>query len=40
MEDKTGKSRGVGKVLIFYPDLIYGTSFGKTGRNTAFSHTR
>ena len=36
IEDKTEKRRGVGKALIFHPDLIHGTSLGKNMKDYSF----
>jgi len=36
IEDKTEKRRGVGKALIFHPDLIHGTSLGKNMKEYNF----
>lgn len=36
IEDKTEKRRGVGKALIFHPDLIHGTSLGKNMKEYSF----
>lgn len=36
IEDKTEKRRGVGKALIFHPDLIHGTSLGKNMKEYGF----
>lgn len=36
IEDKTEKRRGVGKALIFHPDLIHSTSLGKNMKEYSF----
>jgi AraC-like DNA-binding protein len=36
IEDKTEKRRGVGKALIFHPDLIHGTSLSKNMKEYSF----
>jgi AraC-like DNA-binding protein len=36
IEDKTEKRRGVGKALIFHPDLVHGTSLGKNMKEYNF----
>jgi len=36
IEDKTEKRRGIGKALIFHPDLIHGTSLGKNMKDYSF----
>lgn len=36
IEDKTEKRRGVGKALIFHPDLMHGTSLGKNMKEYSF----
>lgn len=36
IEDKTEKRRGIGKALIFHPDLIHGTSLGKNMKEYSF----
>jgi AraC family transcriptional regulator, transcriptional activator of pobA len=36
IEDKIEKRRGIGKALIFHPDLIHGTSLGKNMKDYSF----
>lgn len=36
IEDKTEKRRGIGKALIFHPDLVHGTSLGRNMKEYTF----
>ena len=36
IEDKTEKRQGVGRALIFHPDLIHGTSLGRNIKEYTF----